>query len=54
MELNPQFKDFLRNIRPSERNKEEWKRGSNTLRSRLLNDSEFGPLITTTFLQAKC
>ena len=51
MELNPQFKDFLRNIRPSERNKEEWKRGSNTLRSRLLNDSELGPLITTTFLQ---
>lgn len=51
MELRPQFEEFLRNIRPSERNKEEWKRGSNTLRARLMADPALSPLITTTFLQ---
>ncbi|MGY6566108.1 MAG: SMODS domain-containing nucleotidyltransferase [Halomonadaceae bacterium] len=51
MELRPQFEAFLRNIRPSERNKEEWKRGSNTLRARLLADPDLSPIITNTFLQ---
>ncbi|WP_296097150.1 hypothetical protein [uncultured Agrobacterium sp.] len=51
MELRPQFNEFLQDIRPSERHKEEWKRGSNTLRTRLLADPDLGPLITTTFLQ---
>lgn len=51
MELRPQFEQFLRDIRPSERNKEEWKRGSNTLRARLLADPDLSPLITSTFLQ---
>ena len=51
MELRPQFDAFLRDIRPSERNKEEWKRGSNTLRARLLADPVLSPMITTTFLQ---
>lgn len=51
MELRPQFDAFLRDIRPSERNKEEWKRGSNTLRTRLLADPDLSPIITTTFLQ---
>lgn len=51
MELRPQFDAFLRDIRPSERNKEEWKQGSNTLRTRLLADPDLGPLITNTFLQ---
>ncbi len=51
MELRPQFDAFLRDIRPSERNKEEWKRGSNTLRARLLADPDLAPIITTTFLQ---
>ncbi|WP_080704882.1 SMODS domain-containing nucleotidyltransferase [Bordetella bronchiseptica] len=51
MELRPQFEEFLRDIRPSERNKEEWKRGSNTLRARLMADPDLSPLITTTFLQ---
>ncbi|WP_226578964.1 SMODS domain-containing nucleotidyltransferase [Acuticoccus sediminis] len=51
MELRPQFEAFLRDIRPSERNKEEWKRGSNTLRYRLLQDTDLSPLITNTFLQ---
>ena len=51
MELRSQFEAFLRDIRPSERNKEEWKRGSNTLRARLLADPTLSPLITTSFLQ---
>jgi len=51
MELRPQFAEFLKDIRPSERNKEEWKRGSNTLRSRLMADPELSPIITATFLQ---
>jgi hypothetical protein len=51
MELRPQFDAFLRDIRPSERNKEEWKRGSNTLRARLLADPDLSSIITTTFLQ---
>ena len=51
MELRPQFESFLRDIRPSERNREEWKRGSNTLRDRLLRDPDLSPLITNTFLQ---
>lgn len=51
MELRPQFDAFLRDIRPSERNREEWKRSSNTLRARLLADPDLSPLITTTFLQ---
>ena len=51
MEPRPQFDAFLRDIRPSERNREEWKRGSNTLRARLLADPDLAPIITTTFLQ---
>src|ERR1700749_2784822 len=51
MELRSQFEAFLRDIRPSERNKEEWKRGSNTLRARLLADPLLSPLITSSFLQ---
>lgn len=51
MELRPQFYEFLKDIRPSERNKEEWKRGSNTLRARLMADPTLSPLITTSFLQ---
>jgi len=51
MELRPQFAEFLQDIRPSERNREEWKRGSNTLRTRLMADEELSPIITSTFLQ---
>lgn len=51
MELRPQFAEFLQDIRPSERNREEWKRGSNTLRTRLMADAELSPIITATFLQ---
>lgn len=51
MELRPQFEQFLRDIRPSERNKEEWKMGSRTLRSRLMADPLLSPLIVSSFLQ---
>ena len=50
MELRPQFAEFLQDIRPSERNREEWKRGSNTLRTRLMADAELSPMIAATFL----
>lgn len=51
MELRPQFDQFLRDIRPGERHKEEWKRGSGTLRARLLADPDLSPLIVSSFLQ---
>lgn len=51
MELRPQFEQFLRDIRPSERNKEEWKMGSRTLRARLLADPDLSPMIVSSFLQ---
>ena len=51
MELRPQFDQFLRDIRPTERHKEEWKMGSNTLRARLLADPDLSPLIVSSFLQ---
>ncbi len=51
MELRPQFDQFLRDIRPSERHKEEWKMGSGTLRARLLADPELSPMIVSSFLQ---
>lgn len=51
MELRPQFDQFLRDIRPSERHKEEWKMGSRTLRARLMADPDLSPLIVSSFLQ---
>ena len=51
MKLQSQFNEFLKDIRPSQRNQEEWKTGSNTLRNRLLADDKLSPIITTSFLQ---
>ncbi|MGF6527655.1 SMODS domain-containing nucleotidyltransferase [Variovorax sp. PvP013] len=51
MELNPQFRDFLSNIRPTDRQKEEWQTGARTLRNRLSNDAKMSKLIVSTFLQ---
>lgn len=51
MELKPQFKEFLINIRPTPTQKENWKSGAETLRDRL---SKYEPLkdhIVSTFLQ---
>lgn len=51
MELKSQFDAFLREIRPTDRQKEDWKTGSNTLRSRLAADRELSPIVVATFLQ---
>lgn len=51
MELKSQFDAFLREIRPTDRQKEDWKTGSNTLRSRLAEDKELSPIVVATFLQ---
>lgn len=51
MELNPQFKEFLSNIRPTDTQKEEWQTGARTIRSRLSNDEKLSKLIVSTFLQ---
>ena len=51
MELKPQFNEFLKEIRPTERQKEDWKTGSSTLRSRLAADSDLSKIVVATFLQ---
>ncbi|MDX8517523.1 SMODS domain-containing nucleotidyltransferase [Mesorhizobium dulcispinae] len=51
MELKSQFSEFLREIRPTDRQKEEWKTGSNTLRSRLAADRDLSGIVVATFLQ---
>ncbi len=51
MELKAQFNEFLREIRPTDRQKEDWKTGSNTLRSRLSEDKDLSQIVVATFLQ---
>jgi len=51
MELRSQFSEFLREIRPTDRQKEDWKTGSSTLRSRLTADSGLREVVVATFLQ---
>lgn len=51
MELKSQFADFLREIRPTDRQKEDWKTGSRTLRTRLENDDVLSGTVVATFLQ---
>lgn len=51
MELRSQFIEFLREIRPTERQKEDWKGGSNTLRTRLSADRDLNEIVVATFLQ---
>lgn len=51
MELKSQFDAFLREIRPTDRQKEGWKTGSSTLRSRLAEDKDLSPIVVATFLQ---
>lgn len=51
MELKAQFSEFLRDIRPTDRQKENWKTGSNTLRSRLAADEKLNEIVVATFLQ---
>lgn len=51
MELNPQFNEFLTNIRPSDTQKEDWKGGARTLRDRLKNYEPLKDIVVSTFLQ---
>lgn len=51
MELPSYFADFLKEIRPTASQIEEYKRGHRTLRDRLENDEILSPLIVSTFLQ---
>ncbi|MBY5439053.1 SMODS domain-containing nucleotidyltransferase [Rhizobium leguminosarum] len=51
MELKAQFSEFLREIRPTDRQKESWKTGANTLRSRLSADKDLSAIVVATFLQ---
>ncbi|MDR9762232.1 hypothetical protein RJJ37_21735 [Rhizobium redzepovicii] len=51
MELKAQFSEFLREIRPTDRQKESWKMGASTLRSRLSSDEELSKIVVATFLQ---
>lgn len=51
MELRPQFAEFLALIRPTDRQKEDWKTGASTLRSRLAADRDLSPMVVATFLQ---
>ena len=51
MELKSQFREFMTSIRPTDRQKEDWKTGSSTLRSRLAADESLGSQVVATFLQ---
>ena len=51
MELAPQFREFMSNVRPSTKQVENWKQGSATLRGRLNADTDLKDSIVSTFLQ---
>lgn len=51
MELPTYFNEFLKRIRPTERQSKDCKTGHQTLRDRLNGDAELDPIIVSTFLQ---
>lgn len=51
MELPSYFIDFLKEIRPTENQRNDLITGSRTLRKRLLEDEKLSPIIVNTFLQ---
>ncbi|MEG5986994.1 SMODS domain-containing nucleotidyltransferase [Enterobacter kobei] len=51
MELQPQFNEFLANIRPTDTQKEDWKSGARTLRERLKSFEPLKEIVVSTFLQ---
>lgn len=51
MRLQPQFLEFIRAIRPTDRHEEEWKTSSRTLRSRLTQDEDLKDIVVNSFLQ---
>ena len=51
MELKTQFEIFLIDIRPTPRQKEDWKVGHNTLDGRIWSDANLKEIVVATFLQ---
>ena len=51
MELSTYFTKFLKNIRPTDRQKDDCKTGHQTLRDRLHADEKLKPILVSTFLQ---
>lgn len=51
MKLNPQFAQFMATIRPTDKQKEDWRTGSKTLRDRLAADTDLSDIFVATFLQ---
>ncbi len=51
MDLSSYFNDFLQNIRLTEKQVDDCRRGHRTLRQRLKKDEELTPIVVTTFLQ---
>jgi hypothetical protein len=51
MELGQQFREFLSAIRPTDRQRGEWRTGAGTLRARLDADEDLKDIVVATFLQ---
>lgn len=51
MELASQFREFIGEIRPTERQRNEWRAGSTALRDRLNSDPDLKGIVVATFLQ---
>jgi len=51
MKLDAQFKEFLRQIRPTDPQQEAWRAAAKTLRDRLAADSDLKNVVVSTFLQ---
>ncbi len=51
MELPTYFTRFLKEIRPTEKQREKCKTGHQTLRDRLDEDTNLKPILVSTFLQ---
>jgi hypothetical protein len=51
MRLTPQFTQFISDIRPTDRQKEDWRTGSKTLRRRLAEQQDLKDIVVATFLQ---
>lgn len=51
MKLNSQFAQFIQDIKPTAKQKEDWKVGSDTLRRRLAENPDLSDIVVSTFLQ---
>ena len=51
MKLDAQFKEFLRQIRPTDSQQDAWRAAAKTLRDRLAADTDLKNIVVSTFLQ---